>query len=74
MAQGDKFVAMYCRKKLNEGEEKGGREALCCCLSVQRSRKKSSSSKKRRDGGIGKRSGMVQQDSKDSYSPWTLDA
>lgn len=70
MAQGDKFVAMYCSKKLNEGEEKGGREAL----SVQRSRKKSSSSKKHRDGGIGKRSGMVQQDSKDSYSPWTLDA
>lgn len=57
-------MAMYCRKKLNEGEEKGSREALRCCLSAQHSRKNSSSSQKHGDGGIEKRSGRVQRDSK----------
>lgn len=62
--QGDKSAVMYCRKKLNEGEEKGSREARHCCLacSAQQTEKKSRPSKKDGDGGIEKRSSRVKRD------------
>lgn len=55
---------MYCRKKLNEGEEKGpGRLSAAACL-LSTAEKKNSPSQKNGDGGIEKRSGRVKRDSK----------